>query len=587
MSDIQRIEDNVRTMIGKGAPEADIDAYLKGEGHTADSFRKAVSGPGTAGKIADAVNTGVNWAGTQFTKGLTGALGAPRMMGDLNQSIAEWAGEKLGAPEAGKAVGAVLQRAVPGFGMTPTTEQMNQAVFKDLGVPEVNAADNPAFTLTNPLGFEGKVNLGKMADAGMQALPLAAAGPGGAMGKAVPAFAAGATSEAGGQATEGTPWEIPTRIATGALGAMAGAKAVSPNAARLTANQQRAVDTALAEGVPMTVGQQTGRGEMRERMLSRSPWSSGPFERVREAQNTGANAAAWRLAGVNDLERVDPMSVTAGRQQVSQEFNNAVNGINRVELRPDFYQRGQQAIDRYATNTPQTEILPGVARKMDDFFDPKLMGAGPFPELTGRQFQEFRKGLGDSIDDLFKSGQSGAARALQGVRTALDDAAQASLPRAQQEAMDTARRHYANFKILEKSAMNSRADARNEGNLSAGALHSALRSRQGTQYASQTGGMNDVANMMNHMTDSFPNSGTPTMQAAMNPLSAMTVGVPFNLWARARTGGGPVSNLIRDYLANQSGPQAYPMLYGPARQSLPFALVPGARAALPQLEARQ
>src|SRR3990167_4443488 len=44
MADIQRVERNVRKMIGLNAPEADIDAYLQEEGHTPESFRSAIKG---------------------------------------------------------------------------------------------------------------------------------------------------------------------------------------------------------------------------------------------------------------------------------------------------------------------------------------------------------------------------------------------------------------------------------------------------------------------------------------------------------------------------------------------------------------
>src|SRR6478609_10297284 len=100
-----------------------------------------------AEKAADVVNTGVNWLGTQLTKGVTGVLGAPSAVGDVGQRGAAYLGEKLGAPEFGRNAGAGFKNAMTFGGLMPTTEGLNRTIFKDAGVPEVNAGDSPSLTL--------------------------------------------------------------------------------------------------------------------------------------------------------------------------------------------------------------------------------------------------------------------------------------------------------------------------------------------------------------------------------------------------------------------------------------------------------
>lgn len=549
---------------------------------------------GTAAKVADAVNTGINWAGTQFTKAGTAVMGAPRAIADTNEAIATWAGEKVGAPETGRAVGKVLRYVNPNpvaANLGPSTTQLNQTVFGTLGVPEVNAGDNPALTLKPPILDGGEVNVGKMLDVGAQAVPAAAMGGGGLLSN----FLGGVTSEAAGQATQGTPWEIPAR-AVGALpGAWAGSKLTTPLPANLSPQQARAVALAKEMDVPLSVSQETGRGGMIERGLSRFPTSAGPFDRLAAKQGAAADRAALKTMGFEG-DDVGLLTMGAAKRQAGGAFDDAIANTPKVELKPDFFNKSGAAIGTYTENTAASEIIPKVAKRLDDFFDPKLMKGGPFPELTGQQYQDFRSGMTKAVDALYSGGKNTAAKALQSVKSALDDAAEATLPAEQQAAWQEARKNYYNFKIIEKAAARGTAASRSAGTLSPTALAQELKKKQGDAFSSTTGGLNDVALVKQYLADTFPNSGTPTMQAMQGILSggaglgaagmtgaagaglmAPGVALPIaaglaapNLMARGMTGGGTVSDLIRSYLVNQALPNTRE-----AVTSAPFALAPG------------
>jgi hypothetical protein len=186
------------------------------------------------------------------------------------------------------------------------------------------------------------------------------------------------------------------------------------------------------------------------------------------------------------------------------------------------------------------------------------MKGGAVPELSGQQYQTFRSDLTKSVSALYKSGKAGAADALKGVRDALDDAAVASLPADQAAAWNTARTNYANFKVIEKAAGQGTVASRSSGTLSPSALTSVLRQRQGDAFSRTTGGLNDVASLKQYLADTFPNSGTPTIganaMAFYNPGMAFAPAAAVNLGQRAMTGGGPVSSVVRNYLANQVAP---------------------------------
>lgn len=155
------------------------------------------------------VNTGVNWLGTQITKGATQFAGQARGLSDLVEAGAQ----KLGVdPRTAKAM--LMTNPLTAVGQyMPSTSRMDDAVFRGAGVPEVN--------------LPGK--LGHAVDVGVQTAVQVPAFPGSIARNLLPAFVGGAAQELAGQATEGTPWEIPARVGTGMVAG--GITALGQNAA--------------------------------------------------------------------------------------------------------------------------------------------------------------------------------------------------------------------------------------------------------------------------------------------------------------------------------------------------------------------
>lgn len=541
---------------------------------------------GALEKGVEAVNTGVNWAGTQITKGVTGLLGIPDVLGGAAQYAGEKAGEKLGFPEMGKKGGEALKQALTLFGTAPTTGGMNKAVFQDLGVPEVNAGNNPALTLDKPFGLDAKVNVGKILDAAPQALPSMLFG-----GAAIPSMIGGMTSEGAGQATAGTPYEIPARLVGGVAGYRGGQKAVSPLPANLSAEEARLVQIAKDKGIPLTVGQETGRGRGVESALGRFPTSQGRMASFGDEQNAAINRDAISQIGQTG-DRVDPTTMNRVIKQASSEFEAAKQTSGDVKLGTDFFRDLNKTVTTYLDNTPAAAQTPSVTKRATDFVNQ------PNRTLTGEQYQEFRRTLNEAAGSV---SDKGAREALKGMRSALDDAMEASLPKDQAEAWREVRRNWANLKILTKAASGGTVGSRNEGNLSPSALSMALRQRQGAdRFASTEGGLNDTARVASYLADTIPNSGTPAtlnMQhiltgSAPGALPGYLMGGPAgaaigsatslvapNILARAMTGSQGFG-WLRDYLANQA---AVPQL---GVRSLPYGLLPSLPA-VPRLENRK
>lgn len=553
---------------GQAWAKAPIAVNDKGEKAVFDGKGwQTIAGDGTpTAKVSDPVNTGVNWLGTQLTKGATALAGLPSDLQSLGNAGAKAALEATLGP--GKATQPLTQ-AMPG------NQDLNKTIFGSLGVPEVNAADNPAFTAHNDL-LGRDVNFGKILDAGAQMIPSGLAIPtkaisalGRAASRTVPSMLSGVGSEAAGQAAEGSPYEIPARLLGGVVGGFAGAKAVTPLAADLAPEEARMVQLAKDNNVPLTVGQETGRGRGIESALSRFPTSAGPIARAGQEQDTAINRMASKLAGT-EVDRVDPASMNTVQRNASDAFETAKQFPERVELKPDFYNQANSKVASYLENTPESNQVPAVTKRLNDFFDTKLMGKGPYPELSSQQYQEFRRSVNDAIEGTT---DGSAKQALKGIREALDSAAEASLPADKAEFFKEARKNWANFKVLSKATSGGSIDSRSTGDLTPASLTSALRQAQGPdKFARTEGGMNDVARLAGYLADTRPNSDTPATLQMQHILtgggpgalpgyiaggpagavagSALSLAAP-NMLARVMAGGRGGATL-RDYLANQS-----------------------------------
>lgn len=573
--------------------------------HAARNFlmRNPAPSETTAGKAMDAVNSGVNWLGTQFTKGITSLAGAPAALGELGQKGAEWVGERVGAPEMGKAGGQAFRSAVTFGGAMQPAETYNRMIFGDLGVPEVDLAGTPSLQL-------GKYDVGKMLDAGVQAIPGMLALPAGpvaagasrigqAAATAIPAFTGGAASEAGGQIAQDTPYEIPARVLGGTLGYMAGSKAVTPLPANLTPEQQRLVDIAKEKNIPMTVGQETGRLRGVESALARFPTSQGRMSGFADEQQQAINRDLFGQIG-QAADRSDPTTMNRVIATASADFNRVKNAAQSVTLDRNFFNEIGDTLRSYFRNTPPSNRVPAVSSTVQDAIQ-AAQAQGQFPQLTGAQYQELRKSINDAAT---ANRGSGAGIALKDMRKSLDDAMERSLPADMAAEWKRVRGNWAGLKVLEKAAAGGSLDSRSAGNFTPGALSGALRQAQGTsQFSSRLGGMNDTARVAGYLADTRPNSGTPatlTMQSMLTggPIAAgfAAGGIPGaaagagaaalpNIFARAMTGTGG-GQLIRPYLTNQAMVDSgLPYLLG--MRSLPEMLAPGTVVALPRMGSGQ
>ena len=159
-----------------------------------------------------------DWLKTRVIKAGTSFAGNARGLADTLKSGAQ----ALGAPPA---VANALQYSNPvtlAGQFMPSTQGLNTAVFDKAGVRQKN--------LLGPIG--------KAVDIGVETAIQAPVLGGNALRQIVPAFVGGAAQELVGQATEGTPYEVPARVLTGMLagGGTAALQNVLGNATKGAAN---------------------------------------------------------------------------------------------------------------------------------------------------------------------------------------------------------------------------------------------------------------------------------------------------------------------------------------------------------------
>ncbi len=235
-----------------------------------------------------------DWLGTRLTNMATGIAGMPRAAADINR----WAADKLNVPP-GVTNALLMTNPLTMMGQVmPSTGQMRGFIKNKIGMPEVNTP-GPA---------------GKIIDAGIETAmtPL----PGNVIRNAIPLFMGGASSEAAGEATQGTPYEIPARLLAG-LGA-GGFAALVQNAG---GNVVQAVKN-LMPNVDDTTAKIIARGLQRDQ-------TTGPqFEQAH--RDLGPGALAVEAAGPNLRGTMRGSIAPQGeaRTTAQQAFDPRQEGLN-------------------------------------------------------------------------------------------------------------------------------------------------------------------------------------------------------------------------------------------------------------------
>jgi len=529
MADTDRIKRNLSKMIGQGAPEADLNSYLKTEGfNSPDEWRSAVTAPTETEGQQDYVPQGytggekaarvVGQAATGFNDAVANTVGAP-------VDAAAWALRQAGV-SANNPVGgsASIKRGIDYVATLPgrVGDAVSQGSFAPL--------TDDRMSRFNAIGTTEKFAHG------------AGEGVGNALSIAVPAAAIANTARAGtvtqgvanalatqpvtqavsgavgggvGEATD-NPW---LGLAAGAAVPVAAAAArgvISPLTQRLTPQEQRLVQVADAEGIPLTPGQRTGSkgAQVVESVFANTPGASGPMQNTLRNQREQFNRAALERAGVTATD-ASPDTINRAFRTAGQTFDDLAN---RTTLSVDrqFVNDVRQVESEYGRRLP-TDVAPVFQSYMNDL-EPALSAAttGQNPQIAGDIYARIRSGIGRRIRAA--SGRPDLQEALGGLQTALDDAVERSTSGPLRQEWQDARRQYQALMTIDKAMRGGTQGDRAAANIPFNALRQATVQGDRAGFSRGRGQMNELARVGDFIADRIPNSGTASRQMVLNPL---------------------------------------------------------------------
>lgn len=276
-------------------------------GPPAASTPQPIQSPGPGG-VMGAVNTGVNWLGTRATHALTGLASTPRGIADLTK----YATNAVGLPpEVATAANAVNPITAVGQFM-PSSQDLNRSLF---GGPHPVA---PEVNLPGPIG--------KAVDTGTEFALQSATMPGSIVRNAIPAFTGGVTSELGGDATKGTPWEPVARLGGALVGG--GGAALAQNAMGSVAQSIRNLMPNVDETAAKIIARNVERDKMTLPALEQAHGELGPGAPLVEAGGPNVRGMVRGSIAAPGEARTTAQETFDARQAQMPDIANAALDTN-------------------------------------------------------------------------------------------------------------------------------------------------------------------------------------------------------------------------------------------------------------------
>ena len=529
----------------------------------------------------------------------TGQAIYDNLIGDPNDGVDSY-GERLGrgVNDVAKAGAAGVARGTAGLaGLPGTLDDLAQAGIMKAGkatgiIPEdwqgrQSPLSGQALTgaMSSATGgatdYRGKTTAGQYAGTIGEFLPGAAAFGGMSPGNlvkygAVPAV----TSEAAGQAAEGTGWENTARIA----GALAGgilpdlltkgaARLISPNGG---ADPERLKLAKVLDdfGVPISAGQRVGNEALR-----RKEGLTGAGARLVGDQQEAFTSAALKTAGIN-AKRATPEVLDEAAIRIGAVFDDVTRGLDVV---PDSaaITKLAGAVNEYKSLAPtgnQAPLVSNVLKETTKFF----RGGNPVPAAT---VNTWRSGLSKLTTSADAATREAARLALEAVDDMLEGAMKAAGQADDVARLATARSEWRNFLAIQKAAVRE-----GDGLLSPARLRAAVINQGAAAYArGKRGDLGALSRAGSEVMDALPNSGTPAGLRAMMPGGSFPAVIGAGLGSLSGPGGAALGTLaglalpgvsgairmsrpMQAYLANQVAPNYLANFErGAAAALLPFA----------------
>jgi hypothetical protein len=472
-------------------------------------------------------------AGRSFAAGVgRGAIGVAGLPADIESGM-RW-----------------LQRKLP---WGPTKEEQDRNIPRTLDGMTSEALREKAAPYLPGIKHEPKTTVGEYARTTGEFIPPALVMGTGSLASRLGLQAAlpAVSSEAAGQATNGTALEPYARVA-GAIAPALATRAVTPFR---STNPTRDADVALLrqEGVNPTAGQATGS---RALQYTESATGGEATRRALTRQGEQFTEAVLRRAG-EPANRARPEIIDRAFERIGNQFDDLAARNVAVPDRQLGTDIGRVARE-YDRLVPPSGRAPIVAETGNDILQTIVTNNGSIP---GEAYQALRSRLDRAARASARDPQ--LQYALRGYRNALDDVMERSITPADQAAWRQARNQYRNLLVVEKAATGAGSDAA-QGIISPSQLRNATVSGHGRRnYARGDGDFAELARAGESVLKPLPDSGTAGRAATIGKQmligGAIASGDPMTILkavggAVAPTVGGRIlmTGPVQTYLSNQA-----------------------------------
>ena len=325
----------------------------------------------------------------------------------------------------------------------------------------------------------------------------------------------------------------PTATVTGG-GMTPGAVGPDPSAG-LTAAQQAILGRGKEMGFRTTPGQETGSRSLQqmEARMESSPFTSGPFNAIKDANQKILNRSTAQAIGVNSDELSNPVLAQAQRQ-----ISNVYKQVASPEVKKldgNTIQTGIELVDNAFEGLTTQPLKSNI-------FVKQLQDLAAKGEASGNQLQTLSSKIGKRAKNEMTTamGDRELGSALFQLKEMVDDALAQGLSKEQQAAFQLARANYRNLMTIRS---NQGVVNPSTGNVSGLNLASALTRKdpQGFVFGSNQTPMYEAARFAQAFKPIVGDSGTATRSMEVSPLSMM-LAAPTNIAARAYT-AQPTANL--------------------------------------------
>lgn len=325
----------------------------------------------------------------------------------------------------------------------------------------------------------------------------------------------------------------PTGTVTGG-GSTMGAVGPDPSAG-LTAAQQAILARGKEMGFRTTPGQQTGSRSLQqmEARMESNPFTSGPFNTIKDTNQKILNQATAKAIGVDAQELSNPVLAQAQRQ-----ISNVYKQVASPEVKKldgNTIQTGIEIVDKAFEGLTTQPLRSNIFVKQLE----ELAAKG---EASGNQLQTLSSKIGKRAKNEMTTamGDRELGSALFQLKEMVDDALAQGLSKEQQAAFQQARANYRNLMTIRS---NQGVVNPSTGNVSGMNLASALTRKdpQGFVFGSNQSPMYEAARFAQAFKPIVGDSGTATRSMEISPLSMM-LAAPTNIAARAYT-AQPTANI--------------------------------------------